>query len=318
VAALVAQGHGGRTIVSCDDGRRWVHDVSTDPELDCRTVDCTHHAWSAKGLAYARGHWVATWGWGAPGALRRSTDAVAWETSLEGLVFGAVVATPTGFLALSGAPQRSRDDGATWTLVAQPPRRRHVRQAASAEHEGESRVLVLGDTYEDVQYGVLSRDEGDRWIELAEPPDACSMRGSIAHGAGVWVVVGGAGAACRSTDGGQTWTQTATLPEVRTDVVWSGSEFVAWRRGSGVFRSADGVDWTDTATDFTPDEVAATASGAFVSITDQYERQAFHRSDDGVHWEALPEGAFTRGHRIRFIAAGRVPLATCEDGAAAR
>ena len=89
---FVAQGDVGRTAVSYDDGYSWIGDESDDAAVVCFTdgTDCDHHSGAARGLAFGDGWFLATFGWGTPGGIRRSADGIAWEPVLTGTTFGGI------------------------------------------------------------------------------------------------------------------------------------------------------------------------------------------------------------------------------------
>ncbi|MEQ9320462.1 MAG: hypothetical protein RIF41_14950 [Polyangiaceae bacterium] len=143
VPMFVAQGHMGMTAVSCDDGQTWTgyrtFETEASPLLcgettpvDCfdgpcsyldgngqcqqtATCDCDHSPGSGKGLAFGDGAFVATFGWGQPGVVLRSTDGFSWSEVDAGNTFADVVAG-NGFIALSArSPMFSTDGGLTFT-----------------------------------------------------------------------------------------------------------------------------------------------------------------------------------------------------------
>ena len=75
-------------------------------------------------------------------------------------------------------------------------------------------------------------------------------------------------------------------------------------------RSADGASWTTEASDlpFFPGAAARGKSGTFVMVNGGwqtwYEKQQFARSEDGVHWTVLPDGAYKKSHPMRSITVG--------------
>src|SRR5690606_33849550 len=77
VPVFIAQGHLGRTTISCDDGRTWIHNQSQDDAARCfeNDLDCDHHPYAARGIAHGEGTFLLTWGWGAPGSVVRTEDA---------------------------------------------------------------------------------------------------------------------------------------------------------------------------------------------------------------------------------------------------
>jgi hypothetical protein len=162
---------------------------------------------------------------------------------------------------------------------------------------------------------LVSSDGGVSWWEPTTIDDAClasvGSYGGMAAGGGVIVGVGDDGVACRSTDGGDTWTLGSVGGEgVYSRLLWTGDEFVAWAPGVR-YTSPDGETWTATPT--TPEGVwlgavaMSEATGTFAAngrVWDGYETQSFLRSENGVDWEYLPAGAFEGGHWIFEMAFG--------------
>jgi hypothetical protein len=337
---FVAQGHAGRTTVSCDDGNTWVANRSDNDSIVCFTngVDCDHQSGAGRGITFGQGYFVATFGWGAPGTVRRSRNGVQWETMLSstesfaGVVFGADT------FMLGGRPPRlSTDRGASWQAGGEVHSEQwNVRRSGFAAHGGGRLVLAFGSEGNDVN---ISSDRGVTWTRPATLPAACAgdmqWSGGIEYGNGVMLIVGGTGVACRSTDGGQTWTETSVGGAVSAQLLWTGTEFLTWgRTGNGtpaLFRSTNGAAWTATPTVVRrrtsggatserpgPDvgAVARSDTGTFVAVRGGwqvwYDQQEFYRSTDGITWDALPPGAFAGSHPIQFIAFGRTaPGVSC-------
>jgi hypothetical protein len=134
VAMFVAQGDLGRTTVSCDDGKSWVGNHSWEIDGDplacganqgahCFEGTCSYLVGSecqdmpccgdtpdiARGLAYGDGQFVATWGWGAPGAVRRTANGVDWVTTHPDDSFGGAAYGSGHFVVASRSPFWSTD-----------------------------------------------------------------------------------------------------------------------------------------------------------------------------------------------------------------
>ncbi len=318
VPVFVAQGHVGRTAVSCD-GRRWVADRSLDDTAVCwpetGDYDCDHHPGAAKGLVYGRGYWFATWGWGEPGGIDRSADGIAWERVLPDTQFGGLAFGDGVLVAGARNARRSATAGDTWEDTGDTGLAVwNVRRAGY----GEGAFVMVGEDGSERDV-VVSRDGGATWQSPAAP-DACGAnvqtRGGIVGGGGVILVLGGDGTACTSTDGGATFEAHAVGGEITSQVVWNGDMFVAW--GSGMrYASEDGTTWNATPT--TPSDVSIGAVayhpdlGVYVGVRGGwqvwYDRQVFYRSTDGVVWVEADD--FQGGHPIRFLEAGY--LDRCPD-----
>ena len=69
--AFVAVGHGGRILLSHDDGNTW-------KQVFWGYAGSDHGPWATKAIAYTNGVFVVPIGWGAPGAWLASEDGINW------------------------------------------------------------------------------------------------------------------------------------------------------------------------------------------------------------------------------------------------
>ncbi len=350
-----AAGDVGRTTYSCDLGHSWQGNRSYDLEGDplvcgevapvtcyddasgCQLMngetcesqgtncDCDHHPGAVQGIAYGDGWWVASWGWGPPGSVRRSQDGATWETVVEGTTYGGLAYGNGTFLAGSRSPRISSDGGATWTDAAPADFQAangetiyNVRQVAFAPAQGGHFVVIA--TSGDNMDILLSSDEGGSWWRPAERPEVClGNTQAILSSQDTIVLVGSAGDVCTSSDAGQTWSTQQVLGGSGGPGVWDGTEFRVWVDGL-VYSSDDGQIWSSEA--MSPDlRLGATAvdpvTGTFVSVLggwqNWYERQEFYRSEDGVNWEVLDAASFEGSHRIRHIAFAQPDAGACQE-----
>lgn len=313
VPLIVAQGHLGRTMVSCDDGRTWVANRSLDDATRCiDDVDCSHHPGSGQGLTFDGTWFYAAWGWGRGGnGVARSRNGVAWETVLEDTIAGGIAAGE-GFVVLGDdQPLRSTDAGLTWGDPLDVDIDGSVRGMGRA---GDRLVLYAnGGGGEQL---LLSSDDGASWWRPDAQPSGCGVSGpggGAVEGDGVLVVTEGRGVACRSTDGGRSWARVDLPSQAKSQLVWDGGRFWLWGRGVAL-RSADGLRWDEVPTEPTsvrPGAVTLTPGGAFVAsrdgFGDWYEDQVLYRSTDGIRWEELPDTAFVGSHPIRYFVPGWGP-----------
>ncbi len=341
VPVFVAQGSMGRTVMSCDGGRTWMSDHAWD--LDGNALVCgqpqAKRCWDdtcsyaqdggcvdteccndtpdeAKGVAFGDGIFAATWGWGMPGALGSSSDGAAWSFA-PGNTHGGIAYGLGRFVAASREPVWS-SDGVTW----QPT------DPADFENEGGADLWsVRSFAYGDYQDGgrfvavatgdgrdILVSSDGQSWWRPSEIPPECGtdtfFYGSILGGNDVFVIVGQPGTACRSSDGGETWSMVDTgLSEILSHGVWTGSEFQYWGDDGVLASSSDGLDWalTPMTTPMRIGPVARDDEGSYVaidSVWSGYEAQTFLRSDDGLQWDEAEGGA--PGHPIFHFVAGRI------------
>lgn len=325
VGVFVAQGHAGRTTISCDDGRSWVANRSMDDSIRCFSdgLDCDHHPGSAKGVTYGRGFFFATYGWGPPGSIQRSRDGVAWEPVLEGTTFGGIAFGSDRVIAASRNPRWTADDGATWNEVGEPIIDVwNVRRSAWVPHEDGLHVVV-GEDGGDKSIA-LSADGATWWHPSSVPIEcggAIQNEGGIAYGAGAIVILGGDGWACRSIDGGDTWTATRVAEGVSSHLVWTGERFLVWARGTA-WSSADGATWVGVATqppDLDIGAVEVSPEGTFVAVNGGwnrwYESQRWYRSENGVEWTELPADSYAGSHPIRDIHYARIARSETCPGA---
>ena len=311
IPMFIAQGHAGRTIISCDDGRTWVADQSDEAWNYCSNHDCDHGPGAGRGITWGDGWFFANFGWGSPGAVRRSRDGVAWERVLESDGFGGMVFGKGRLLAATRRGQYSDDLGETWEdFFAAGLDSSNVRDAAFVPHDGGRFVMVASSGSPEIVVSV----EGVSWVQPQSAPSDCGdglpYQGRIVYGNGTIVLTGNRGVICRSTDGGQTWSSQTIADSLQANGIWNGSEFMAWSYGT-LYRSTDGQIWTMTETVPSDIEIGVAAvsdQGTIVGVTNgrqqHYDAQVFYRSEDGVHWDVLPGDAYTGGHPIKVIAFG--------------
>ncbi|MFO0634654.1 MAG: hypothetical protein U0168_17565 [Nannocystaceae bacterium] len=348
VPVFVAQGMVGRSTISCDDGLTWVGDRSWDLEgdvhlcgsttpVDCSAndgatcsqvwydgscsmdaCDCGHSPGFSKGVAYGNGVFVATWGWGWPGAVSWSTNGIDWTVGLDNDSFGGLRFDGNRFVVASRTPQVS-SDGATWMPTTEADFEGtegviwSVRRFGWGSYGGEGRFVAYasGNSSADV---LVSSDAGDTWWRPSSFPADCvgegpGAYGDIIGGNDVLLMADGDGHACRSVDGGQSWeSHIITDSRIASSGIWTGEEFWFWGWGNR-YRSSDGITWTTEAiaSDEDVGPVARSPEGTLVAVNNVwlgYDEQRFLRSTDGMSWDVLPSGAFTPGHPIFFITHG--------------
>jgi hypothetical protein len=138
------------------------------------------------------------------------------------------------------------------------------------------------------------------------------------------VIITTSGDACRSTDGGSTWSLThVTSDDISPVGAFVHGKFLLWTAATpgknGVrYSSPDGATWTATPMTSGPwlGNVGVSTAGTLVStngLWNGYDSQAFYRStDDGITWTALASGKFKPSHPIERFAAGMVkPGSVC-------
>ncbi|MCA9640182.1 MAG: hypothetical protein H6718_13940 [Polyangiaceae bacterium] len=327
VPLFVAQGHLGRTLISCDDGQTWTADRSDDDQHTCwsqdaNDIECDHQSTAGRGLVYVPstadepGTFVTTFGWGQPGSIRTSTDGVTWTPTLTGKTFAMLAYGSGTLMAGAHVPMRSSDTGVQWENTADPMLSVwNARTIGYAAHGNGLFVVVGGDGGQ--QDIVLSPDAGQSWFHPDTLPGECgaNVRG-VAYGAGA-IVVMGESTVCHSTDGGKTFIAQAMGANVTSTVLWDGSRFIAFSQGKA-HTSSDGASWntTDLSQNIQIGAVAVSPEGTFVGVRGGwqvwYSKQEFYRSTDGINWTTLPSSAFNGGHPINFMTFGYgAPSSAC-------
>ncbi len=338
VPVLVAQGHAGRFMMSCDDGRSWRYDYNDEPDIVCYApTDCDHRATSAAGLTYANGWFFAAFGHGSPmGSLRRSSDGKTWHQLHVGDSQGGVYFNGTRLVWMNGQFGVSDDLGVTVddNLENVPGHFYQSRRLAGVDD-----VIIVSS---DDPGGLVSRDGGLTWqtatltdvrwgrnVFMARAPDDSLVTLSAVHdiseGGQTYRTVA---YAARSTDGGLTWNGTQRLDYVTDYIEWSGmfvsgaAQLTAFMDGQ-LWRSDDGTSWSAAAPITAPvpaswvtsGRIGRSTEGTYVTVTsvwdNYYAKQKALRSTDGVTWTVLDAESFTGGHPVLHIVSGWVDADAC-------
>ncbi|MDQ3035531.1 MAG: hypothetical protein M3Y87_24205, partial [Myxococcota bacterium] len=286
----------------------------------CSAVDCDHHPGRATGIVHYGTRFVAAYGWGAAGSVRRSDDARAWETTLSGPTFGGI-ASGGGHVLLGSREPMISSDAASWSSAGMPSLAAwNVRRTGFVDVAGGRFLLVAEDARES---DLAISDGSGMWWSPSVFPSECGQAiqndGGIGRAGDAMVIIGGDGVACRSTDGGATWSATSIGSSITSRVVEVDGTSWVWGGGRR-FTSTDGARWTATPivpADITIGAVARSPSGTFVAVNggwDQwYERQRFYRSEDGVRWTELGPARYEGSHPIAGIAYGEVDASVCAE-----
>jgi hypothetical protein len=313
VGVFVAQGHQGRITRSCDDGLTFPYNHSADDAFVCFSDadhDCDHSAVAGRGLAFGSGSFVATWGWGHPGTVQRSTDGKVFSDVITETPTFADIAFGNGVFVAGGNPTPISSDGSSWSMGGKLSFDFNYRGIEFVPTAG-GMFIVTGESGD--QRAISWSRDGKTWTAASERPDLCGqeLRG-VAGSDAVMIVVSGQGHVCRSTDG-DTWTYATVTDRFTSPPLWTGNEFWVYS-GAKLFKSSDGQAWTSQ--DIEPKNIAIgplarSPQGTLVAANDGwqvwYDKQQFFRSTDGVHWDVLPKTAFTGSHPIYFMSFGYVP-----------
>ncbi len=313
VGVFVAQGHEGRTTRSCDDGRTFPYNQSQDDAFRCFSDaqhDCDHSEVAGRGLAFGADSFVATWGWGPPGKLQRSTDGKSWSDVMTKTPSFADVAYGNAVFVAGGNPTHVSSDGQTWDLGGKLSFDFNYRGIEFVPTAG-GLFIVTGES--GMQRAISYSRDGRAWKSASQRPELCGqeLRG-VAGSEAAMLVVSAQGHVCHSTDG-DVWSYAPVAERFTSPPIWTGTEFWIYS-GAKLFKSPDGQAWTNQ--EIAPGHIAIGAlarspDGTLVAANDGwqvwYEKQQFFRSTDGVHWDVLPMTAFTGSHPINFISFGYVP-----------
>ncbi|MEM9192453.1 MAG: hypothetical protein AAGF12_24985 [Myxococcota bacterium] len=292
VPMFVASGFGGRTVMSCDDGRTFHDRRLSDDNGD-------HSAFTDKGLAYGNGVFVQLMGWGASASFQASRNGVDWTTIELDVRFGSVSFANGAFVAAGQREAFSSSDGFTWTEVGRTSAPDHVREGG-----GGGSLAVLANT----DGPVFSQDRGVTWRQESTCAGVSSFggvgqQGGVAYGLGRLVMFDSDGRWCTTTDGTDWRTGVSDAERNRGGgkMMFAGGAF-RFMNGASALTSTDGENWTRV--DFEPagvelHAVAASDGGTFVAFN--RGSNEFYRSTDGVRWESMGvHDAPTRLTRLVF------------------
>lgn len=320
VPLLLWSMHGGRFMRSCDTGLSWSALSEQDAEADCfHDPDSLYSP-----AAYGAGRFVAPSGWGDPGAIYSSVDALTWSrldsTEIEGLgrsgvSGGGVFFDGSRFVVLR---RLVSPDGVAWTedeFDYRPPGVGNVRRVRVSYEEG--LVVVAGNNQE----VFVSDDWGLSWTDPASAaavcPEAIQHRGDIAF-VGDRIVMG-QGSLCSSTDAGVTWVAGPDLGAGIADLFPVPSGLVAFLNDERVVFSADGVTWEDSGVLAIPSNAGSWAGqgDAIVAVggfeQDQEEPRVVRSDDGGATWTTIttvPRGPSCSRSNLEIY---WVPAEVCES-----
>jgi hypothetical protein len=282
--------------------------------------DSVHGTGYSKGVAIAKNQILANFGWGWPGAVLRSKDGATWNVTLPvpmalypNVVFGA-----DRFVLFNGFKPAVSDDGVTWKYTTPADPNQGGRASAFLDYGGGRFIGAV-----DGNVIWITDNRGETWHMPASVPAGCTdgigNTQEILTGNGVAVMISYDNrTACRSADGGETWTLhkiTNFTGGIFFQVgVFVHGKFLAWAldwsKNNGIrYSSEDGTAWTETPTNgpIWLSVTGVTALGTIVSSTGQYDKQSISRSvDDGLTWTDLPTSSYVQSHTITRIASGYV------------
>ncbi len=338
VPVFVAQGHQARTVMSCDDGASWIHDVSDDSGTPCLNADCDHTATSASGIDYNDGWIFSAYGHGMPGTLRRSQNGYSWEiintrsvNSSQGVSYvNKTLFLPNGNFGLSFDLGKTLVDN-----VKSIPSVFNGYFAFGRLARAGSVLFASGNggSATSGPQGLISQDSGLTWNSVAS--------NSVGWDAGVYIAAGKGRLAMVSTthlsfsntsafvsysdDNGLTWTGKVVYNGVDyadwSGLWFDGNQFVAFFDNQ-MWKSLDGISWSSSplvspvAWGVTATSIARGPSGTYVSIPNlwngSYTNQRAYRSTDGLNWTQLDSNHFKGGHPMLRIISAYVDASVCQ------
>jgi hypothetical protein len=301
---FVAVGHGGRIVLSRDDGKSW-------RQVFWGHAGSDHGPWATKAVAYTGGVFVVPIGWGAPAAWLASEDGVNWRhltsgnTQLKGIkgaeddptvmpgtwgiAGGKGVFVTGGYMTMAATPDfgKTISTFSLRTFKDDPRPRQLVTHHVGPIYCGDAsgRFLALGNdrSKQDPVFGNLyaSDDLGRTWTWL-EPKllnEKCQGYSGIVSNGELVVIANKLGAnAFVSADSGDSWEGPFPTGVERAALSLVGTDF--WLVGSNVARaSSNGRSWRDLPKGIPTGKIVASPEGTLISIS----RQRFNilRSTDG-------------------------------------
>ena len=297
VPAFVVVGHGGRILVSKDDGKTWTQAFFGYPGND-------HSVWATKTVTYGSGVFVVAIGWGAPTSYLASEDGVRWRHLTKGeaqpeskdnprfmpgtwgLAAGKGAIIGTGYMKTAA----TADFGKTFSSFSlysfkDDPRGKLLTHHIDPVYCGDAsgRFLALGDNRgtDGPKFGHLfaSDDLGKTWRWLTPKGlDASTGRGAmVSNGKRLVMTDADSANAWTSTDAGETWTGPHPTGTKRAALNEVAGEF--WLIGKPSRATADGITWRDLPATVPPGQIIASDKGTLISI--QAQRTSILRSADG-------------------------------------
>ena len=333
---FVAVGHGGRILLTRDDGKSWKQVFFGHPGSD-------HSPWATKAVAYTEGVFVVPIGWGAPAAWLASEDGVNWrhltngESKLTGvkgadedssvmpgtwgMAGGKGVFVSGGYMVMGASP----DFGKTITTFSlrefkSDPRPRilvthHVGPVYCGDQSG--RFLALGNdrSKENPVFGNLyaSDDLGKTWTWL-EPSllnEKCEGYSGIVCNGDLVLITDKAGAnVFVSGDAGDNWQGPFPTGTDRAGMSLVGDEF--WLVSSKKARSSsDGKTWRDLPEGIPGGKIVASPEGTLINV-DRRRTSILRSADQGKSWDEVftyeePKSEYIHGAQgLRDLAFGYV------------
>ncbi|WP_395750597.1 hypothetical protein [Prosthecobacter sp.] len=305
VPAFVVAGHGGRILVSKDEGKTWTQAFFGAPGAD-------HGVWATRTMTYGSGVFVVAFGWGAPTSWLASEDGVRWRhltagtakvpeakgnprimAGTWGLAAGKGAFVGTGYMS-TGA---TSDLGKTFSSFSLYSFKGDPRGKLNTHHidpvycgDASGRFLALGDNRgsDGPKFGHLfaSDDLGKTWRWLTPKGlESSTGRGAIVSNGKLLVMTDADSAnAWTSTDAGETWDGPHPTGAKRAVLSVVGGEF--WLTGKPGRASADGTSWRDLPAAVPLGQIIASEKGTLISIHPQ-RTNILRSADGGKTWQEV-------------------------------
>ena len=327
VPVFVAVGHGGRILLSRDDGATWKQVFFGHPGSD-------HGGWATNAIGYTGGVFAVPVGWGGPTSYLASDDGTQWRHLTAGtakldrsgdprlmpmtmsVAGGKQSFVFSGYMTMAA----TRDFGKTWNTFSlysfKNDSRKLVTHHIKTRYLGDStgRFLAVGEdrAMQNPGFGHLfaSDDLSKTWKWLT-PKGLNGLKNYSAlesNGKVTVLLDKDAANAYRSTDGGETWEGPFPTGGRRATLNVVGSEF--WLTGSPGRASADGKTWRDLPGAVPDGKIVASNTGTLINI-DRARFTVLRSTDSGKTWAEVykfePETKYVHGAQgLRDVAFGLV------------
>ncbi len=308
---FVAVGHGGRILLSRDDGQTW-------KQVFWGFAGSDHSPWATKAIAYTDGVFVVPIGWGAPSAWLASEDGVNWrhltngQTKLKGVkgadsdstvmpgtwgIAGGKGVFVSGGYMMIGATADFGKSITTFSLreFKNDPRPRklvthHVGPVYCGDASG--RFLALGNdrSTENPAFGNLYASDNLgktwKWLEPQLLNEKCDGYSGIVSNGEVVAIADKMGAnVFLSADAGDNWDGPFPTGVERATLSLVGKEY--WLVGRTSARaSKDGKSWRDLPKGTPTGKIVASPAGTLISI-DRRRFNILRSGDGGATWNEV-------------------------------
>jgi hypothetical protein len=213
----------------------------------------------ATGIAYGNGLYVVV---NSAGQIFASPDGTTWSNTADSqLTLNAVAWGSNEFVAvgyLSGPVALTSTNGTVWTQ--RNPNIQNTQVSLRAILYDGSRFVAAGDNGT-----IATTTNGISWVPTSAPTSLDLF--GIAHGNGLYVVVGQDGEILTSPDA-KTWTQPINYQQTANilyGVTWTGASFIAVGDNGWTVVSRDGTNWTSENSATVNPLVAVAAGGGSVT-----------------------------------------------------